>query len=178
MVPEPTFDERIDRLIRALCERALAVSDGAPDSVRARLLAQYAWVCDLLSDLDAALPATREALVLAEASGDATALEAALTAHHMVCSGPEGLAEREANADRMWALGIRTGRAAACLSASEWRFDAASERGDLAGAAASSRPSAAGAPTSAGRWPSGAVALPGDARPGPGALRRLLSARR
>ena len=25
MVPEPTFDERIDRLIRALCERALAV---------------------------------------------------------------------------------------------------------------------------------------------------------
>ena len=135
MVPEPTFDERIDRSIRALCERALAVSDGAPDSVRARLLAQYAWVCDLLSDLDAALPATREALVLAEASGDATALEAALTAHHMVCSGPEGLAEREANADRMWALGIRTGRAAACLSASEWRFDAASERGDLAGAA-------------------------------------------
>ena len=59
MVPEPTFDERIDRVIRALCERALAVLDGAPASVRARLLAQYAWVCDLLSDLDAALPAAR-----------------------------------------------------------------------------------------------------------------------
>ena len=135
LVPEPTFDERIDRLIRALCERALAVADGAPASVRARLLAHYAWVCDLLSDLDAAHPAAEEALVLAEASGDATALEAALTAHHMVRSGPDGLAEREANADRMWALGIRTGRAAACLSASEWRFDAASERGDLACAA-------------------------------------------
>ena len=135
LVPEPTFDEGIDRVIRALCERALAVLDGAPAELRARVLAHYAWVCDHLSDLDAANPAASEALVLAEASGDPTALEAALTAHHMVRSGPDGLAEREANADRMWALGTRTGRTAACLSASEWRFDAASERGDLARAA-------------------------------------------
>ena len=135
LVPEPTFDEGIDRVIRALCERALAVLDGAPAELRARVLAHYAWVCDHLSDLDAANPAASEALVLAEASGDPTALEAALTAHHMVRSGPDGLAEREANADRMWALGTRTGSTAACLSASEWRFDAASERGDLARAA-------------------------------------------
>ncbi|HEY5882086.1 MAG TPA: AAA family ATPase [Nakamurella sp.] len=135
LVPEPTFDEGIDRVIRALCERALAVLDGAPAELRARVLAHYAWVCDHLSDLDAANPAASEALVLAEASGDPTALEAALTAHHMVRSGPDGLAEREANADRMWALGTRTGRTTACLSASEWRFDAASERGDLARAA-------------------------------------------
>ncbi len=135
LVPEPTFDEGIDRVIRALCERALAVLDGAPAALRARVLAQYAWVCDYLCDLDAAYPAVEQALVLAEASGDPTALEAALTAHHMVRAGPDGLAEREDNADRMWALGIRTGRANACLSASEWRFDAASERGDLAQAA-------------------------------------------
>lgn len=135
LVPEPTFDEGTDRVIRALCERALAVLDGAPAALRARVLAQYAWVCDHLCDLDAAHPAVQEALDLAEASGDPTALEAALTAHHMVRSGPDGLAEREANADRMWALGTHTGRAAACLSASEWRFDAASERGDLARAA-------------------------------------------
>ena len=135
LVPEPTFDEGIDRVIRALCERALAVLDGAPAALRARVLAQYAWVCDHLCDLDAAYPAVEQALVLAEASGDPTALEAALTAHHMVRAGPDGLAEREDNADRMWALGTRTGRAAACLSASEWRFDAASERGDLARAA-------------------------------------------
>lgn len=135
LVPEPTFDEGIDRVIRALCERALAVLDGEPAALRARVLAQYAWVCDHLSDLVAAHPAVEHALVLAEASGDTTALEAALTAHHMVHSGPEGLDEREANADRMWALGTRTGRVAACLSASEWRFDAASERGDLALAA-------------------------------------------
>lgn len=135
LVPEPTFDEGIDRAIRTLCERALAVLDGAPAALRARVLAQYAWVCDHLGDLDAAYPAVEQALVLAETSGDPIALEAALAAHHMVRSGPDGLAEREDNADRMWALGARTGRAAACLSASEWRFDAASERGDLARAA-------------------------------------------
>jgi len=135
LVPEPTFDETIDEVIRALCERALAVCDSSPASVRARVLARYAWVCDHLSDLRAAQPAAEEALVLAEASGDATALEAALAAHHMVRSGPDGLAEREVNADRMWALGSRTGSAGACLSASEWRFDAASERGDLGWAA-------------------------------------------
>ena len=134
-VPEPTFDEGIDRVIRALCERALAVLDGSPAALRARVLARYGWVCDHLSDLDAAHPAVQEALGVAEASGDPTALEAALTAHHMVRSGPDGLAEREANADRMWALGTRTGSAAACLSASEWRFDAASERGDMGRAA-------------------------------------------
>ena len=144
LVPEPTFDEEIDRVIRALCERALAVLGGAPpaaaaadpvQTLRARVLARYAWVCDHLCDLEAAYPAVEQALVLAESSGDPTALEAVLTAHHMVRSGPDGLAEREVNADRMWALGTRTGRAAACLSASEWRFDAASERGDLARAA-------------------------------------------
>ena len=42
LVPEPTFDEEIDRVIRALCERALAVLDGAPAALRARVLAQYA----------------------------------------------------------------------------------------------------------------------------------------
>jgi DNA-binding CsgD family transcriptional regulator len=135
LVAEPTFDEGIDRVIRALCERALAVLDGAPAELRARVLGHYAWACDHLSDIDAAEPAAAEAVVLAEASGDPTALEAALSAHHMVRSGPDGLEEREANAERMWALGIRTGRTAACLAASEWRFDAASERGDLAGAA-------------------------------------------
>ena len=69
----------------------------------------------------------------------------------------------------MWALGTRTGRADACLSASEWRFDAASERGDLARAA---RELEAHRPLGrAGRRPDGAVAaaaLQRDARSGPG----------
>jgi DNA-binding CsgD family transcriptional regulator len=135
LVPEPTFDPEIDRVIRALCEQALSVLGNAPSGLRARVLAQYAVVCDHLSDLDAAHPAVEEALALAEGSGDTTAIEAALIAHHLVRSGPDGLGEREADADRMEELGTRVGSAAACLMASEWRFDACCERGDLARAA-------------------------------------------
>ncbi|MGB8383236.1 MAG: AAA family ATPase [Dermatophilaceae bacterium] len=135
LVAEPTFDPEVDQTIRALCDKALAVLGQAPAALRARVLAQYAVVCDHLSDLDAANPAVEEALALAEDSGDANAIEAALTAHHMVRSGPDGLEEREANADRMWALGTRIGSATACLAASEWRFDAACERGELSRAA-------------------------------------------
>ena len=135
LVADPTFDPEVDQVIRALCEKAIAVLGEAPAALRARVLAQYAVVCDHLSDLDAAHPAVEEALALAEDCGDANAIEAALTAHHMVRSGPDGLEEREANADRMWALGTRIGSATACLAASEWRFDAACERGDLSRAA-------------------------------------------
>ena len=161
LVPEPTFDERIDELIRALCEAALAVCDSSSPAVRARVLARYAWVCDHLSDLRAAHLASEEALVLADASGDATALEAALAAHHMVRSGPDGLAEREVNADRMWALGKRTGRPDACLSASEWRFDAASERGDLGRAARELQAIARWAAQVGGPWRSGGCCAAG-----------------
>ena len=135
LVPEPTFEQDLDQVIRGLCERALAGLGPAPAALRARVLAQYAVVCDHLSDLDAAHPAVDEALQLAERSGDEAAIESALTARQMVRSGPDGLAEREVNADRMWALGARTGNPAAFLAASEWRFDAASEHGDLVRAA-------------------------------------------
>ena len=72
----------------------------------------------------------------------------------------------------MCALGARTGSSAVCLSASEWRFDAASERGDLAGAAGSSDDRPLG---DRGGWTVRAVAptaLPGDAGPGQGSLRK------
>jgi DNA-binding CsgD family transcriptional regulator len=135
LVPEPTFDPGVDRAIRAMCERVTPLLGGSTAGLRARVLAQYAVVCDHLSDLDEAYPAVEEALALAAESDDAGALEAAVTAHHMVRSGPDGLAEREDNAERMWALGTRTGRAACCLTAAEWRFDAAAEHGDLSRAA-------------------------------------------
>ncbi len=179
LVPEPTFDEGIDQVIRALCERALAVLDDSPAALRARVLARYGWVCDHLSDLDSADPAVQEALDVAEASGDATAMEAALTAHHMVRSGPDGLAEREANADRMWALGTRTGSAGRLpvgIGVALRRGERARRHGARGTRARGHRP--LGHP---GGRPDGAVAaaaLPGDARPGPGALRRRIPARR
>lgn len=136
LVPEPSFDPQIDRVIRTLCEQALELLHPASEPItRARVLAQYAVVCDHLSDLDAAHLAIAESVALAERSDDSSALEAALTARHLVRSGPDGLAEREADADRLSDLASRTGNAATQLAAAEWRFDAAFERGDLAGAA-------------------------------------------
>ena len=90
LVPEPTFDPEVDQVIRALCEQALSVLGDAPTSLRARVLAQYAVVCDHLSDLDAAHPAVEEALAVAQGSGDTIAVEAALIAHHLVSRGRMG----------------------------------------------------------------------------------------
>ncbi len=135
LVTEPTFDPQVDRVLRQLCERALTMLDSTHASLRAKVLAQQAWVCDHLGDVEAARAAVLESLALADVCGDAGAVEAALVGHHMVHSGPDGLAEREASAQRMWELGERYDSASARLLAAEWRFDASSERGDLAGAA-------------------------------------------
>ena len=179
LVPEPTFDPEIDRVIRALCEQAMSALGDAPTSLRARVLAQYAVVCDHLSDLDAAHPAVEEALALAEGSGDTSAIEAALIAHHLVRSGPDGLAEREANADRMWELGSASAVLHACLTASEWRFDAGCERGDLARAAREVETIARWAIEIGGPMSHvAAAALPGDAGAGPGPVCRRASVRR
>lgn len=131
LIVEPTFDPQIDRLIRDLCEQALDVLGPEQAGWRARVLAAYAVVCDHLSDIEEAERAVAEALSLVVDSQDVKALEAALVGHHMVRSGPDGLAEREATADRMAELGTRTRRPDLLLSAAEWRFDAACERGEI-----------------------------------------------
>ena len=135
LVVDPTFDPHIDRLIRAMCEQALSVLDQDQRGLRAGVLSAYAVVCDHLSDIEEAERAVEEALSLVgDDGGDVTAMESALVGHHMVRSGPDGLAEREVNADRMADLGIRADRPDLLMAAAEWRFDAATERGDLAGA--------------------------------------------
>ena len=135
LIVEPTFDRETDQIIRGLCEQALGVLGSGSPALRAKVLARYAVVCDHLSDLTVAVPAVEESLTLASECGDVDALIAAMIGHHMVRSGPDGLAERETNADRMAALGVEAGLPAACFVAAEWRFDAAFERGDLARAA-------------------------------------------
>ena len=91
LVPEPTFDEGIDRADPG----AVRTRPGRPRRRAGRSFGRGCWPttpgCATTSPTcDAANPAAAEALVLAEASGDPTALEAALTAHHMVRSGPTG----------------------------------------------------------------------------------------
>jgi DNA-binding CsgD family transcriptional regulator len=86
-----------------------------------------------LSD-PAAGPASIRAVELAEACGDAGALEAALTARHLTCAGPSGMEERAELAERMLALG-KVGTASTQLRGLLWGIGAAFEHGDLAAVA-------------------------------------------
>ena len=135
LVVEPVFDPEIDLAIGSLCEFATAALGADHPGLRARVLARSAHVRDHFVDLEEARSASAEAMMLAEQSGEPAALEGALIGAHIVQSGPADLQARDTFADRMWALGVVSGRASCRLAASEWRFDAASERGDLAGAA-------------------------------------------
>jgi DNA-binding CsgD family transcriptional regulator len=86
---------------------------------------------DSVDDYDIASAASARALALAEQCGDPAALEAALRARRLACSGPEGLDERTRVADRMLALGRETADARTQMWARLWQIDAAFERGDL-----------------------------------------------
>jgi DNA-binding CsgD family transcriptional regulator len=120
-----------DQAVRRLCEEALRGVDLAATALRARLLARFSDACMYLEDVDAAAPASELGLALAERSGDAIARVAALRARQLVRSGPSGLVEREALADRMLAIGRATGDAGTEMWAHLWKVDAAFERGDL-----------------------------------------------
>lgn len=135
LVVEPVLDLEIDLAIGSLCELATAALGAEHLSLRARVLARFAHVRDHFVDLEGARSASVEALALAQQSDDPAALEGALIGAHTVQSGPADLDARGAFADRMWALGVTSGRASCRLAASEWRFDSASERGDLYAAA-------------------------------------------
>ena len=118
----------------ALKERALRSMGPELSPLRVRLEAQIAHIrADLYSPTQAE-DASRAALEDAEALGDSAALVDAIQARHFVCSGPDGLGERERLALRMIELGRGAGGPAPAMWGHLWRIDAAHERGDLAGA--------------------------------------------
>ena len=121
--------------LRRLCEEALAALGPEPTALRARVSANLAGACMYLGDVDAAQQASVEALRVADESGDAAAVVAALRAGQLVATGPEGMAERARLADRMEEVGRASGNPAARLWAHLWRIDVAFERGDLAAVA-------------------------------------------
>ena len=135
LVVEPVLEPEIDLAIGSLCEFATAALGAEHLGLRARVLARAAHVRDHFVDLEGARSASAEAMGLAQQSGDPDAIEGALIGAHIVQSGPEDLDARDTFADRMWALGAAGGRASCRMAASEWRFDAACERGDLSAAA-------------------------------------------
>ena len=116
--------------IMALCDRALAALPAGALAWRARVLAQRA-----LATVDAVRPGeaeepSREALELAERTGDPLALADALRARQEVCSHPDGVTDRLELARRMLGLGA-DGPPDGELWARLWRIDAALQLGTL-----------------------------------------------
>ena len=140
---------------RQLCEEALSALDPAPTPLRARVAANLSDVCMYLADTEAAALASAEALTIAERCADPVALAAALRARQLVCSGPEGVAERARLAEEMRALARTTGAPGTRMWAHLWRIDIAFQRGDLAAVAGELEPLAASVEQARGpvaRW--------------------------
>ena len=114
----------------ALCAEALRRLPDADSAVRARLLAhhagQAAW-----SDFTATADLATAAFSMAERLQDARALKAALRASQIARSGPGGVADRLALADRMRELGVRQHDDDAVLWSMLWRFDALVQLGRI-----------------------------------------------
>jgi DNA-binding CsgD family transcriptional regulator len=116
-----------------LCERALALLAGADDAVHARVLAQYAFLLAHSGDMARAEPISRQAMELAERSGRADALVAAIHARHEGLDPADHLDEMLELAGRTCALARDAGRPDAELWGRGWRLDALLMTGDLAG---------------------------------------------
>jgi DNA-binding CsgD family transcriptional regulator len=119
--------------VRELCEEALAAPGLAP-TLRARLLGQVALAWFYL-DPDRIDEASAAALEAGEASHDPDVIVAALRTRQFARSGPDGVADRLALADRMTELGGRCRRADLTMWGHLWRIDAQTQRGDLAAVA-------------------------------------------
>ena len=131
MVLEAVGEPAVSTLVRELSDEALTGLDDGPPRLRARLLAQQVEAAMYLGDLVGLDETSREALDLADASGDPDALIAALRARHHACSTPERVAERLALADRLAAVVRRAGRVSAGHWPHVWRIAAAFEEGRL-----------------------------------------------
>ena len=113
-------------------ERALALLPPGPSALRVRLEAQVASFRAELGAMEEAEPASRAALAEAERLADPDALVEAIRARHFVCSGPDGVAERQRLASLMIELGRDPTRAFAALWGRLWRIDAALQLGEMA----------------------------------------------
>jgi DNA-binding CsgD family transcriptional regulator/tetratricopeptide (TPR) repeat protein len=139
---------------KALCDEALAVLPPQDDPLRARLLAQRVAEAAFVgaSGLD---DLSEEALAMADRTGDPLALRSALRARQLARSGPEGVHDRLAVADRMYAIGVADDDPDALLWGRLWRFDAFCQLGRLDEAEAELLPiseAAARVRTGIARW--------------------------
>ncbi|MFD3585388.1 ATP-binding protein [Streptomyces sp. NPDC058683] len=118
----------IARPLQRLCEDALDLDPGP--AARAQVLAQYAYLLTENSSAERAGPVSREAMVLAEASGDPAALVAAINARHAVLDPIVDVAETERLAGRICDLSQASRRPDAELWGRNWQIDCALVTGD------------------------------------------------
>ena len=123
---EPDWDAEICRT----CEQALAADD-LPGELRARVSSRYAQALVYGGRYGRAGEVSRDALAVAEASGDPLALVDALRARQLACCAPEGVAERAALAQRMLDAAGSTGSAWEEMWGRLWRIDTLFEAGQL-----------------------------------------------
>ncbi|MFF1683085.1 ATP-binding protein [Streptomyces sp. NPDC058256] len=121
----------IARPLQRLCEDALDLDLGP--AARAQVLAQYAYLLTENLSAERAGPVSREAMVLAEASGDPAALAAAIHARQAVLDPIGDVAETERLAGRICDLSQASRRPDAELWGRNWQIDCALVTGDRAG---------------------------------------------
>jgi DNA-binding CsgD family transcriptional regulator/tetratricopeptide (TPR) repeat protein len=113
-----------------IARQALTAMPPGDDPLRARLLALWAGEAGFVGGAEADA-ASAEALAIAERLGDAHVLRSALRARQMVRSGPDGVRERLALAQRMITIGEDGDDPDTMLWGRLWRFDALLMLGDL-----------------------------------------------
>ena len=117
--------------LMGFCERAGKLFGDVDDGAHAQVLAQYAFLLAENGDRARAEAISRDAMAMADRSGDPDALVAALHARHEVLEPATRLDEVLDLADRT--LAVRSDRPDAELWARGWRLDTMLARGDMAG---------------------------------------------
>lgn len=140
---EAVGDPAFDLPTRGLCQEALRGLGSEASPLVARLTARFAETFIYGPESQAADQASREAVQVAECSGDQPALAAALRARQVALSGPAGLDERQRVAERLIDLGEHAARPDIELQGRLCLIDVCLERGQLAGAASQLDPSQA-----------------------------------
>jgi DNA-binding winged helix-turn-helix (wHTH) protein/RecA/RadA recombinase len=123
-----------ERATLALLEEARDAIGAHEPMLRARLLAKLAGTPPYSLSMATRDELSREALALAQASGDATAQSDALGARHWACFGPDRVRERFDVGTALIELGNRTANPLATFSGYEAHFGAHLAQGDSDGA--------------------------------------------
>ena len=131
LVLEATGEPEWDIELCRMCEVALD-SHELSLNLAARVSCRYAQALVYRGHNEQAREVSREALAVAESSGDMTALVDALHARQLACSTPDGVAERVELAARMLEVATAAGSAVNEMWGRLWRIDTLFETGQLA----------------------------------------------